>query len=1023
MKYLCNIEVHETPSRTYAIGQLAPNDTRYRILKFDRTLAPPALPCSYDTIGQYFGREDSADTGLYIHDDGILYTQQQIASVLKMLVDSNDSVRRVCSCDALLGVVRFVEGYYLIAAQGVEVASLGPHSLRRVVETRLIPIANATLVKLVRRSDEAQFVASFQTLALQQDLYYSASYDLTRSLQHNILIRAMRSSDGGIAGQPPLCHDCARVAAMAMGSADASMLRNDGMFTWNAFHLAIAAMGLGIHPVTGMGQHGPISGPSPWFVPVIQGFVGQVRLMVMGRSIHVTLFARRSRKFAGARFLRRGVDPQGGWVANEVETEQIVHDGTQAGFPDLVAATHSLDPLDGHGICGRRCFFCRGFGIGKDGVVRAPFPTGPLPRVPVFTSFIQHRGSIPLLWSQDTSAMTPKPPITLNIRDPFFVSAAKHFNRMLEHYGCRVICFNLVKTREKVLREAILGDEFEACIKYLQQFIPADERLEYHHVDMSREAKAGRVIDVLEQRAESMVEDIGFFACGPEPGLQYTSRNDGKLIIARTQCGVIRTNCIDCLDRTNAAAFVIGKRALGHQLVHLAVLKDPEIPFDTEAIDLLTELYQAHGDAIALQYGGSALVNTMNSYRSKSLLNQSRDMLESAKRFWSNSFSDADKQDTIDIFLGVFQRWENFRPPIAPMQLTDNSSMYTAWRHARSDPAMDDAWSDDSEGQSTAQGLLSLTEFTVLAANRITSQSATPFKPHPPPDTTMMFDLGGLKKWLSARNPDGLFSRERASSMSSFFISGTAPDSLTSDQDLSDTPRQGSPIGAGVPMSRGSDPMGTLGATLTAMQADVFRQTAMTPASPAPPPSAPGTAGRATGSTLLLHPAPTALGVEDFPPAQGMATVLGGGGVASGTIPFRKTKKKPIEVLAEKLLDPETPAPEVREYRRYVHQFSAAGVRLERSLPLVDTHGAHAAHPDLRLFQRHIRLGAGGGGGGDGTATAPTVDADDSILYQACLEIPAKLAAEVLDEAEKERLASYESWINGGRLKPKRAKI
>lgn len=82
-----------------------------------------------------------------------------------------------------------------------------------------------------------------------------------------------------------------------------------------------------------------------------------------------------------------------------------------------------------------------------------------------------------------------------------------------------------------------------------------------------------------------------------------------------TQNGVVRTNCIDCLDRTNAAQFVIGKCALGHQLYALGVIATPQIPFDSDATNLLNAMYHDHGDTIALQYGGSHLVNTMETYR------------------------------------------------------------------------------------------------------------------------------------------------------------------------------------------------------------------------------------------------------------------------------------------------------------------------------------------------------------------------------------------------------------------------
>ena len=56
------------------------------------------------------------------------------------------------------------------------------------------------------------------------------------------------------------------------------------------------------------------------------------------------------------------------------------------------------------------------------------------------------------------------------------------------------------------------------------------------------------------------------------------------------QDGVARTNCIDCLDRTNAAQFVIGKRALGYQLHALGVIDDTSIDYDTDAVNLLTHM-------------------------------------------------------------------------------------------------------------------------------------------------------------------------------------------------------------------------------------------------------------------------------------------------------------------------------------------------------------------------------------------------------------------------------------------------
>ncbi|CEG84681.1 Putative Polyphosphoinositide phosphatase Fig4 [Rhizopus microsporus] len=62
-----------------------------------------------------------------------------------------------------------------------------------------------------------------------------------------------------------------------------------------------------------------------------------------------------------------------------------------------------------------------------------------------YTSYVQHRGSIPLIWSQDTTNMSPKPPIELNVVDPFFSAAALHFENLFQRYGAPCIVLNLIK--------------------------------------------------------------------------------------------------------------------------------------------------------------------------------------------------------------------------------------------------------------------------------------------------------------------------------------------------------------------------------------------------------------------------------------------------------------------------------------------------------------------------------------------------------------------------------------------------
>lgn len=45
-----------------------------------------------------------------------------------------------------------------------------------------------------------------------------------------------------------------------------------------------------------------------WVLYVIHGFIGQSNVSIFGRSMYVTIIARRSNKYAGTRFLKRGAN-------------------------------------------------------------------------------------------------------------------------------------------------------------------------------------------------------------------------------------------------------------------------------------------------------------------------------------------------------------------------------------------------------------------------------------------------------------------------------------------------------------------------------------------------------------------------------------------------------------------------------------------------------------------------------------------------------------------------------------------
>ena len=168
------------------------------------------------------------------------------------------------------------------------------------------------------------------------------------------------------------------------------------------------------------------------------------------------------------------------------------------------------------------------------------------------------------------------------------------------------------------------------------------------------------MIETLEKIAREVLDVTAFFHNG-----------DGYDSPLKMQNGAVRTNCIDCLDRTNAAQFVIGKFALGCQLLALGVISTASIDYDTDAVNLFTNMYRGllppspsvlnscryhnHGDTIAVQYGGSHLVNTMETYRKiNQWTSHSRDMVESFKRYYNNSFVDGQRQEAYNLFLGNY---------------------------------------------------------------------------------------------------------------------------------------------------------------------------------------------------------------------------------------------------------------------------------------------------------------------------------------------------------------------------------
>lgn len=85
------------------------------------------------------------------------------------------------------------------------------------------------------------------------------------------------------------------------------------------------------------------------------------------------------------------------------------------------------------------------------------------------------------------------------------------------------------------------------------------------------------------------------------------------------------------------------------------MLDFPKLEFDTDCVRMLESLYEDHGDTLALQYGGSHLVHRVKTYRKTApWTSQGNDIMQTCRRYYSNTFSDAEKQNAHNLFLGLF---------------------------------------------------------------------------------------------------------------------------------------------------------------------------------------------------------------------------------------------------------------------------------------------------------------------------------------------------------------------------------
>jgi hypothetical protein len=367
-------------------------------------------------------------------------------------------------------------------------------------------------------------------------------------------------------------------------------------------------------------------------IPVTSAFVGVQTNVSIGNtnsSIYYDqlLISRRSRFRVGTRFTKRGAD-QTGHVANYAESEQL-----------LLVRNNNNNTLAA--VC----------------------------------SHVQTRGSIPLRWSSPTDVKTYRPRVRIGA-DPLAQARAvrEHVLDQSNRYVLRsgdsatkqypsLLFVNLV---DKKSDQGRLGRAFDAVLKAVLDVykdatdLPWFNPRAIQHIwfDFHAELKGGRwdkLQNLLDECRGPLVEQNYFRAVPTE---------DSSFIVERLQTGVVRTNCMDCLDRTNVVQSMFGRFMLFTQLNDFNkndLTFAQKTAFRRNFLTLPWEsgeqahrlLWADNADAISGLYAGTrALKGDFTRTGQRTKKGALDDGLNSLQRYYLNNFMDADRQEGMDLLVG-----------------------------------------------------------------------------------------------------------------------------------------------------------------------------------------------------------------------------------------------------------------------------------------------------------------------------------------------------------------------------------
>ena len=448
-----------------------------------------------------------------------------------------------------------------------------------------------------------------QRLLSNGSFYYSTDFDLTNRLQDRQVMSRLPG-----ATPDTLNRRSSEATAFDLDNLDHS-------FLWNSYMISPLAKfrsRLVAHEKQALDRSRILTSAIRGFVlsNTIPAAYAPLRHTRTGLPSNLTIISRLSSKKAGTRFNSRGIDDDGN-VANFVETETIYWSPPVSG--------HSPGEIAPNEVSAGICF-----------------------------SYSQIRGSVPVFWEQAPGLLPGQQKISIT-RSAEGTQPAfnKHFAELEHNYGPVHIVNLLSETKPG---EAELTGLYRYGVQHCALNRAYEKKSKEHEVlketefDFHAETRgnnyeaASSIRRLIEASADS-------FAYYLSEEIEDISGNEDKplkrSVVVLQQEGVFRTNCLDCLDRTNLIQTIISQMALEAFLGH----RGERATSDFWARH--SSMWADNGDALSKIYAGTgALKSSFTRHGKMSLAGAIADARKSATRLYINNFADKGRQNTIDVLLG-----------------------------------------------------------------------------------------------------------------------------------------------------------------------------------------------------------------------------------------------------------------------------------------------------------------------------------------------------------------------------------